>query len=96
MAPTSEATQKACDALLTAMRELEALENHPDLASQRTQDIFEEYHERFVDIAVAKGFLRARSRRSGSLTPTDGNESQGNEGELPEERDEQQESEVRP
>lgn len=96
MTPTSEATQKACDALLAAMRELEALEDHPDLASQRTQDIFEEYHERFVDVAVAKGFLRARSKRFGSLTPTDENESQGNEGNLPEERDEQPEDEVRP
>jgi hypothetical protein len=92
MAPTSEATRKACDALLTAMRELEALEDHPDLASQRTQDIFEEYHKRFVTVAVAKGLLRAHSTRSGTSTPTDGGESQGDNGELTQE----QESGVRP
>ena len=95
MAPTSKATQKACEALLNTMRELEAVEDHPDLASQHTQDMFKEYHDRFIDIAVVKGFLHARSRHSILLTPTDGDESQGDDGKFPEGQDKQQEGRVR-
>jgi hypothetical protein len=92
MPRTPEAMKKACDALLHAMEELDSFEDRADLASQGTRGTFEETYERFVELAVAKGFLRNPTvSQSPSSTPTHaGSRSQETQEEEEQEQDDEE------